>query len=88
MEYSCSRYSYIKLFWAIYVYLSALSNPENNFVRVKNETVAYDTRKWRILEQIVIRQPDLCALEEVDTYDCFLQYHLPKYGYSKSLFTI
>jgi hypothetical protein len=57
-----------------------LSNPENNFVRVKNETVAYDARKWRILEQILIRQPDLCALEEVDIYDGFLQYHLPKHG--------
>jgi hypothetical protein len=55
---------------------------------VKKETVAYDARKWRILEQIIIRKPDLCALEEVDIYDCFLQYHLPKYGYSKSLFTI
>ncbi|CAF3704972.1 unnamed protein product [Rotaria sordida] len=59
-----------------------LSNPENNFIRVKNETIAFDTRKWRILEQILIRKPDLCALEEVDTYDCFLQYHLPKYGYT------
>ncbi len=55
---------------------------------MKKETVAYDARKWRILEQIIIRKPDLCALEEVDIYDCFLQYHLPKYGYSKSLFTI
>lgn len=57
-----------------------LSNPHRNFVRVKDETVAFDTRKWRILEQILIRQPDLCALEEADIYDCFLQHHLPKYG--------
>ena len=58
-----------------------LSNPIGNFVRVKAETVAYETRKWRILEQILIRQPDLCALEEVDIYDCFLQHQLPNYGY-------
>lgn len=51
-------------------------------MRVKKETVAFETRKWRILEQILIRQPDLCALEEADTYDCFLRHHLPKYGYS------
>lgn len=57
-----------------------LSNPERNFIRVKQETVAYETRRWRILEQIVIRQPDLCSLEEVDTYENFLQHQLPKYG--------
>lgn len=57
-----------------------LSNPQRNFIRVKDDTVAFDTRKWRILEQILIRKPDLCALEEADTYDCFLQHHLPKYG--------
>ncbi|UJR32831.1 hypothetical protein I4U23_020293 [Adineta vaga] len=59
-----------------------LSNPQRNFVRVKNETVAFETRKWRILEQILIRQPDLCSLEEVDIYECFLQHHLPKHGYT------
>jgi mRNA deadenylase 3'-5' endonuclease subunit Ccr4 len=42
--------------------------------------VKYETRKWRILEQILINQPDLCSLEEVDIYDCFLKEQLPKYG--------
>ena len=58
-----------------------LSNLVGNFVRVTADTVAYETRKWRILEQILMRQPDLCALEEVDIYDCFLRHQLPKYGY-------
>ena len=59
----------------------ALSYPEGNFVRVKNEMVHYETRKWRILEQILIHQPDLCSLEEMDIYDCFLKEQLPRYGY-------
>lgn len=67
-------FSFLKL------YFIGLSNPENNFVRVKKDTLAYDTRKWRILEQILIRQPDLCAIQEADTYECFLQHHLPKHG--------
>ncbi|CAF0757254.1 unnamed protein product [Rotaria sp. Silwood1] len=59
----------------------ALSYSEGNFVRVTNETVAYETRKWRILEQILIHQPDLCSLQEMDIYDCFLKEQLAKYGY-------
>ncbi|CAF0755150.1 unnamed protein product [Adineta ricciae] len=59
-----------------------LSNPHRNFVRVKDETVAFATRKWRILEQILVNQPDLCSLEEVDTYECFLKHRLPNYGYT------
>lgn len=58
----------------------ALSYPEGNFNRVKTEMVAFETRKWRILEQILIHQPDLCSLEEMDIYDCFLKDQLPKYG--------
>ncbi|CAF5104174.1 unnamed protein product, partial [Rotaria magnacalcarata] len=58
----------------------ALSYPEGNFIRVKTETVAYETRKWRILEQILVHQPDLCSLQEMDIYDCFLKEQLPKYG--------
>lgn len=42
--------------------------------------VAYETRKWRVLEQILIHQPDLCSLEEMDIYDCFLKDQLAKYG--------
>lgn len=42
--------------------------------------VNYETRKWRVLEQILVHQPDLCSLEEVDIYDCFLQEQLSKYG--------
>jgi hypothetical protein len=83
MEYSCPRCIHLPFFFEnklLLILSLGLSNPTGNFVRVKNETVAYETRKWRILEQILIRQPDLCALEEVDTYECFLQYHLPKYG--------
>ncbi|CAM4775733.1 unnamed protein product [Rotaria magnacalcarata] len=60
----------------------ALSYPEGNFIRVKTETVAYETRKWRILEQILVHQPDLCSLQEMDIYDCFLKEQLPKYGYT------
>jgi len=60
--------------------LLALSYPEGNFNRVKNEMVAYETRKWRVLEQILIHQPDICSLEEMDIYDCFLKEQLPKYG--------
>jgi mRNA deadenylase 3'-5' endonuclease subunit Ccr4 len=60
----------------------ALSYPEGNFNRVKTEMVAFETRKWRILEQILIHQPDLCSLEEMDIYDCFLKDQLPKYGYN------
>jgi len=59
----------------------ALSYPEENFVRVKHETVAYENRKWRILEQILAYQPDLCSLEEMDIYDCFLKEQLTRYGY-------
>lgn len=58
----------------------ALSYPEENFVRVKKDTVAYEKRKWRILEQILAYQPDLCSLEEMDIYDCFLKEHLTRYG--------
>jgi len=61
-------------------FFQALSYPENNFVRVSNEIVKYETRKWRILEQILAHQPDLCSLQEVDIYDCFLKQQLPKYG--------
>jgi hypothetical protein len=49
-------------------------------VRVPNEVVAFEQRKWRILEQIIIRRPDLCALEEMDIFTCFLKDELPKYG--------
>ncbi|UJR35677.1 hypothetical protein I4U23_028427 [Adineta vaga] len=38
----------------------ALSYPEGNFNRVQDDMVKYETRKWRILEQILIHQPDLC----------------------------
>jgi hypothetical protein len=58
----------------------ALSYTKDNFVRVQNEVVAFQTRKWRILEQIIIRRPDLCALEEMDIFTCFLKDELPKYG--------
>jgi mRNA deadenylase 3'-5' endonuclease subunit Ccr4 len=61
-------------------YISALSYSDGNFNRVTNEMVAYDTRKWRVLEQILIHQPDLCSLQEIDIYDCFLKDELPKYG--------
>ncbi|CAF0828912.1 unnamed protein product [Adineta steineri] len=64
------------------VLAQGLSNPERNFVRVKKETVSFDNRKWRILEQILIRQPDLFALEEADIYECFLKEHLLKHGYT------
>lgn len=59
----------------------ALSYPKGNFNRVKNEMVTYETRRWRILEQILHYQPDLCSLQEVDIYDCFLKEQLSKYGY-------
>ena len=59
---------------------SALSYPDGNFNRVHKSTVAYETRKWRILEQILIHKPDLCSLEEIDIYSCFLKEQLPKYG--------
>jgi hypothetical protein len=62
------------------IFFLALSYPEGNFNRVKNEMVRYETRKWRILEQILINEPDLCSLEEMDIYDCFLKEQLPKYG--------
>lgn len=62
------------------LFVLGLSNPVDNFIRVKKDTVAYETRRWRILEQILINQPDLCALQEVDTYDCFLQDYLLKFG--------
>jgi hypothetical protein len=82
MEYSCSRYLSLQFFNNKFqnIVSLGLSNPDRNFVRVKTETVAFENRKWRILEQILIRQPDLCALEEIDIYDCFLEHHLPKYG--------
>jgi mRNA deadenylase 3'-5' endonuclease subunit Ccr4 len=60
--------------------LIALSYTKDNFVRVDDATVAYETRKWRILEQILLHQPDLISLEEMDIYDCFLKEHLPRYG--------
>lgn len=59
----------------------ALSYPEGNFNRVEKATVNYETRKWRVLEQIVVHNPDLIALEEVDIYNCFLAEHLPIFGY-------
>ena len=65
-----------------HMFVIALSYPEGNFNRVKDAMVSYETRKWRVLEQILIHQPDLCSLEEVDIYDCFLREQLPKYGYA------
>ncbi|CAF1078379.1 unnamed protein product [Didymodactylos carnosus] len=57
-----------------------LHGAEGNFIRITNpDVVNYEIRKWRILEQILIYQPDLCALEEVDIYDKFLKHELPKY---------
>ena len=46
--------------------------------------VAYETRRWRILEQILLYEPDLCSLQEMDIFDCFLREQLTKYGYIKS----
>ncbi|CAF3241898.1 unnamed protein product [Rotaria sp. Silwood2] len=62
------------------VLAQALSYTKGNFVRVSDDVVDFDSRKWRILEQIIIRQPDLCALQEMDIFDCFLKNELPKYG--------
>ena len=62
------------------MFVVALSYPEGNFNRVQNEMVDYETRKWRVLEQILIHQPDLCSLEEVDIYESFLRDQLRKYG--------
>ncbi|CAF2555687.1 unnamed protein product [Rotaria sp. Silwood2] len=64
------------------VLAQALSYTKGNFVRVSDDVVDFDSRKWRILEQIIIRQPDLCALQEMDMFDCFLKNELPKYGYT------
>ncbi|CAF1335355.1 unnamed protein product [Rotaria sp. Silwood1] len=64
------------------VLAQALSYTKGNFVRVSDEVVDFETRKWRILEQIIIRRPDLCALQEMDMYDCFFKDELPKYGYA------
>ncbi|CAF1118363.1 unnamed protein product [Rotaria sordida] len=64
------------------VLAQALSYTKGNFVRVTDDIVDFDTRKWRILEQIIIRRPDLCALQEVDMFTCFLENELPKYGYT------
>ncbi|CAF1138871.1 unnamed protein product [Rotaria sordida] len=47
------------------VLAQALSYTKGNFVRVTDDIVDFDTRKWRILEQIIIRRPDLCALQEI-----------------------
>jgi hypothetical protein len=58
----------------------ALSYTKGNFIRVPDDAVAFESRKWRILEQIVARRPDLCALEEMDIYEVFLKHELPKYG--------
>lgn len=49
-------------------------------MRVPADVVAFEKRKWRILEQIIVRKPDLCALEEMDIFDVFLKDELPKYG--------
>lgn len=59
---------------------AALSYTKDNFVRSSDDIVDFEKRKWRILEQIIIRRPDLCALEEMDIYTCFLEHELPKYG--------
>ncbi|CAF3437945.1 unnamed protein product [Rotaria socialis] len=64
------------------VLAQALSYTKDNFVRVNNDIVDFEKRKWRILEQIIIRRPDLCALEEMDIFNCFLENELPKYGYT------
>jgi len=47
--------------------------------------VAYETRRWKILEQILRYQSDLCSLQEVDIYDCFLKEQLSKYGYERKI---
>ncbi|CAF0867707.1 unnamed protein product [Adineta ricciae] len=76
---SSDRYVINVLQWNILA--QALSYSEGNFNRVKSEMVQYETRRWRILEQILIHQPDLCSLQEVDIYNCFLKEQLRKYGY-------
>jgi len=67
------------LFSLLHIFL-ALSYTKNNFIRVPNDVVAFENRKWRILEQIIARKPDLCALEEMDIFNDFLKDELPKYG--------
>lgn len=73
-----------KIYFTVQVFIG-LSNPEGNFIRVKKETTAYETRKLRILEQMLIRQPDLCGMEEVDIYDAFLEAQLTKNGWEIDL---
>ncbi|CAF1414743.1 unnamed protein product [Rotaria sordida] len=79
-DYSLNNNTLHVLQWNVLA--QALSYTKNNFVRVPDDVVAFENRKWRILEQIIARRPDLCALEEMDIFNDFLKDELPKYGYS------
>ncbi|CAF5223405.1 unnamed protein product, partial [Rotaria magnacalcarata] len=39
------------------VLAQALSYTKGNFVRVNDDVVDFEKRKWRILEQIIVRRP-------------------------------
>lgn len=64
------------------VLAQAFSYTKDNFIRVSNDALDFENRKWRILQQIIAHKPDLCALEEMDIFNVFLKDELPKYGYS------
>lgn len=64
------------------VLAQSLSYIDNNFSRVKDEWVNYETRKWKVLKEIKKNNADICVLQEVDFFDDFLKDEVKKIGYA------
>lgn len=55
----------------------------DNFMKSAKEVLDWKTRRWRLLEEILIYDPDIVCLQEVDHYD-LLNRALSSIGYSGS----
>ena len=70
-----------------FFFLSALSasSPTQNFVKCPSDSLQWSNRKLRSLQEILLYDPDIIALEEVDHYEDYYLPSLSKLGY-KGLF--
>lgn len=58
-----------------------LGTKNDNFVCCPSEALSWDTRRWRLLEEILRYQPDLICLQEVDHFN-LLKKALGSVGYT------
>ncbi|XP_033112060.1 nocturnin-like isoform X2 [Anneissia japonica] len=59
----------------------ALGNGGDNFIKCPKEALNWETRKFRILEELLIYDPDVMCLQEVDHYHDFFDPILKVLGY-------